>query len=119
TPDAPGKALKLRSAIIGRHAARRTATASSPSDFVWGISEALTIRKGVHKVVDAGYVGKVRPTAAPTTAPAPGNGGGSLPVTGAALGGLLGGGAALLAGGAAMVVITRRRRIAGATATAE
>jgi hypothetical protein len=72
------------------------------------------------QAIDAGLTGAVAtPTTAPTSAPAPGNGGGSLPVTGAALGGLLGGGAALLAGGAAMVVITRRRRVAGATAAAE
>jgi hypothetical protein len=69
------------------------------------VSDEVTIEKvkgGDKKIIDAGVYKNEKP------APAPGDG--SLPVTGAALGGLVAGGMLLLGGGLALTVMTRRRR---------
>ncbi len=74
-----------------------------------GLSRTARIAKDKVFGVDAGlHQNETTPTATPV--PAPG-GGGSLPATGAALGGILAAGAALVGGGVALTVLTRRRRV--------
>jgi LPXTG-motif cell wall-anchored protein len=70
-------------------------------DATVGIHDRTDVFAGKTTVIDAGLILK----------DSTGNGGGSLPKTGAAVGGLLGAGALLLGGGAVLTVMARRRRM--------
>jgi hypothetical protein len=76
-----------------------------------GLTDAFRVKDDKTTTVDAGvFKDEPKPTPSPTKPPAPGTGGGSLPVTGVAAGGILAAGALLLGGGVAMTVLARRRR---------
>jgi LPXTG-motif cell wall-anchored protein len=74
-----------------------------------GVARGIKTAAGRTVVVDAGMYDEKVPVPVTSASPAPG-GGGSLPVTGAAAGGLLTAGGLLVAGGVALVVMGRRRR---------
>lgn len=86
-----------------------------------GVAEPFTLDGSRNHAIDAGLVkasAQPSPPAPAPSSPAPdgGDGGGTLPTTGAGLTAVLGAGAALLAGGAALTIAARRRRSAGQTA---